>query len=104
MAHRHEVWADPMATSGKRRTGAIEDNRWHGRPVLSGLVSTSVFVVPIAVSILAATATAHLLPRPRTTGYLTVWWLTVLIVPSHHPDADQSAGPSSLAPRRPPRR
>ena len=39
------------------------------------------FVVPVALSILVATITAHLLPRPRTTGGLVGWWLAVLGIP-----------------------
>jgi hypothetical protein len=57
-------------------------DRWLGRPVLSALVSLSVFITPVALSIVAATITAHLLPRPRGTGSLLVWWVTVLAVPT----------------------
>src|ERR1022692_2648249 len=57
-------------------------DRWLGRPVLSALVSLSVFITPIALSIVAATITAHLLPRPRTTGSLVGWWIVVLAVPT----------------------
>jgi predicted RNA-binding protein with TRAM domain len=45
------------------------------------MVSGAVFVVPIALSIVAATVTGHLLPRPRTTGGLAGWWIVVLGVP-----------------------
>jgi len=45
-------------------------------------VSLSVFITPIALSIVTATITAHLLPRPRSTGALAVWWITVLAVPT----------------------
>ncbi len=57
------------------------DDRWHGRPVLAALVSGSIHVVPIALSIAAATIAGHLLPRPHTTGGLVAWWLAVLAVP-----------------------
>ena len=50
--------------------------------MLSALVSGSVFVVPISLSILAATVSGHLLPRPRTDGGLAAWWIIVLGVPS----------------------
>ena len=59
-----------------------EVDRWHGRPVLSALVSGAVFVIPIVLSIAAATITAHLLPRPRTAGWLAGWWVTILAVPT----------------------
>jgi hypothetical protein len=45
-------------------------------------VSAAIFVVPVALSICAATVTAHLLPRPRTTGGLTGWWIAILVVPT----------------------
>jgi hypothetical protein len=44
-------------------------------------VSLSVVITPLAVSIVAAAVTAHLLPRPRTTGALVGWWMVVLAVP-----------------------
>jgi len=50
--------------------------------VLSALVRGAVFAVPITLSIVAATITAHLLPRPRTTGSLAGWWVVVLVVPT----------------------
>jgi hypothetical protein len=49
---------------------------------LSALVSAAIFVVPVSLSIVAATITAHLLPRPQTTGGLLGWWVAVLVVPS----------------------
>src|SRR5579863_9506330 len=64
-----------------REDGSPHD-RWQGRPVLSKMVSGAVIVVPIALSIMAATVTAHLLPRPRTTLSLAGWWVAVLVVPT----------------------
>jgi hypothetical protein len=49
---------------------------------LAALVSVSIFAVPIALSIVAATITAHVLPRPRSTSSLAVWWIMVLAVPT----------------------
>ncbi|MGD0379627.1 MAG: HD domain-containing phosphohydrolase [Acidimicrobiales bacterium] len=63
-------------------SGAAADDRWSGHPVLSALVSVAVFVFPIALSIVSATITAHLLPRPHNTGWLVGWWVTVLAVPT----------------------
>jgi hypothetical protein len=57
-------------------------DRWLGRPVLSALVSLTVFLTPIALSIFAATITAHVLPRPGTSVALAVWWIMVLAVPT----------------------
>src|ERR1700691_1760022 len=71
-----------MATRRARTTEDRGTDRWRGRPVLSALVSLSVFVIPIALSIVAATITAHVLPRPRSTGSLAVWWIMVLAVPT----------------------
>ncbi len=63
-------------------TGAPADDRWNGRPVLSALVSVAVFVIPIALSIVSATITAHLLPRPHGAGWTVGWWGVVLAVPT----------------------
>jgi hypothetical protein len=73
---------DPGTAASDRSAPDSGENRWHGRPVLSGLVSAAIFVVPVALSICAATITAHLLPRPRTTGGLTGWWIAILVVPT----------------------
>jgi putative nucleotidyltransferase with HDIG domain len=78
---RPALVGDSIVVGNKETDDAAED-RWQGRPVLSALVSGSVFVVPISLSIVAATMTAHLLPRPHTTGGLAAWWVTVLAVPS----------------------
>jgi putative nucleotidyltransferase with HDIG domain len=80
-ATRSLLTGDSIVVSTKEAADAAED-RWHGRPVLSALVSGSVFLVPISLSILAATVSAHLLPRPRTDGGLAAWWIVVLGVPS----------------------
>jgi putative nucleotidyltransferase with HDIG domain len=58
-----------------------DDGRWRGRPVLSALVSVAAFALPIALSIAAATLTAHLLPRPHGTESTLIWWAIVLVVP-----------------------
>jgi putative nucleotidyltransferase with HDIG domain len=56
--------------------------RWRGRPVLSTVVRVGIFVAPIALSIVSATITAHVLPRPRTDGWLVGWWAAVIGVPT----------------------
>ncbi len=71
-----------MVTIRRTPTVGETDDRWHGRPVLSAMVSVAVFATPIALSIVAATVTAHVLPRPRTTGWLAGWWVVVLGVPT----------------------
>jgi len=71
-----------MVMTRKKPKGDAADDRWHGRPILSALVSGAVFVLPITLSIVAATVTAHLLPRPRTAAWLAGWWATVLVVPT----------------------
>ena len=65
----------------KPKEGAVTD-RWHGRPALSRVVSVAVFVTPIALSIVSATITAHVLPRPHGTDWLVGWWAVVLGVPT----------------------
>jgi len=42
----------------------------------------AIFTTPIVLSIVAATVTAHILPRPRTAGWLAGWWVVVLGVPT----------------------
>jgi putative nucleotidyltransferase with HDIG domain len=71
-------------TSHARATGepgTPRDDRWLGRPVLAAFVRVAVFAVPIVLSIVAATLTAHILPRPRTTLWTIGWWAAVLAVP-----------------------
>ena len=71
----------PKVTIRKTTTGDTTDDRWQGRPVLSALVTGAVFVAPIVLSIVAATVTAHILPRPHTAFWLAGWWAAVLAVP-----------------------
>ena len=71
-----------MVTIRKKPKHETTGDRWHGRPVLSALLSGAIIVVPITLSIVAATITAHLLPRPHTTVSLAGWWIAVLVVPS----------------------
>ncbi len=71
-----------MVTIRRTPSDRGADDRWHGRPVLSAMVSVAVFAMPIALSIVVATVTAHVLPRPRTTGWLAGWWVMVLGVPT----------------------
>ncbi len=42
----------------------------------------AVFATPIALSIVSATITAHVLPRPRGDGWVVGWWVVVLAVPT----------------------
>jgi putative nucleotidyltransferase with HDIG domain len=80
-APRATLAGESIVVGSKEAADAAAD-RWHGRPVLAALVSASVFIVPISLSILAATVTGHVLPRPRTDGALAAWWIVVLGVPS----------------------
>ncbi len=70
-----------MPAMGEKTADGARDDRWRGRPVLAALVSLSVFLAPVALSIVVATVTAHALPRPRTTASLVRWWAVVLVVP-----------------------
>jgi cobalamin biosynthesis protein CobD/CbiB len=71
-----------MVTIRRTSTEGGADDRWQGRPVLAAMVSVAVFATPIVLSIVAATVTAHVLPRPRTAGWLAGWWVVVLGVPT----------------------
>ena len=71
-----------MVLIRKKSTGAAADDRWRGRPVLAALVSVAIFVIPIALSIVSAIITAHVLPRPHGIGWTVGWWAVVLIVPT----------------------
>ena len=71
-----------MVTIRKEHKDETPGDRWHGRPVLSALLSGAIIVIPITLSIVAATITAHLLPRPHTTVSLAGWWIAVLVVPT----------------------
>ena len=61
---------------------ATGNDRWRGRPFLSGAVSATIFFVPIMISIASAAVTAHVLPRPRGLGVTVLWWAIVLGVPT----------------------
>ena len=69
-------------TNSDKRVGDTADDRWHGRPALSALLGVAIFVTPIALSIVAATVTAHILPRPHQTVEWVGWWVMVLGVPT----------------------
>jgi HD-GYP domain-containing protein (c-di-GMP phosphodiesterase class II) len=72
----------PVVTIRKTSEEVRPDDRWHGRPLLSVLVRVVVFLIPISLSIASATITAHVLPRPHSTGWLVGWWSAVLAVPT----------------------
>jgi hypothetical protein len=65
----------------RRSTRDRTEDRWHGRPILSAVVSV-VFITPIALSIVSATIAAHVLPHPRGTDWWLGWWAVVLGVPT----------------------
>jgi len=64
------------------RAGDNVGDRWHGRPALSALLKVAIFATPIALSIVAATITAHVLARPHHTVEWVGWWVAVLGVPT----------------------
>jgi putative nucleotidyltransferase with HDIG domain len=70
-----------MAPDTREEADATGD-RWRRRPILSWLLSATVLVVPVAVSIISATVTAHLLPGPRGVAPTVAWWSAVLMVPT----------------------
>jgi hypothetical protein len=71
-----------VLTPRKKAAREASSDRWNGRPVLSTLVSTAVFLVPIGLSVIAAAVVAHALPRPHGTGWWVGWWVIILAVPT----------------------
>ena len=59
-----------------------QQGRWDHHPFLSTLLHGAVFLLPIAFSIVSATALAHLLPAPHALDMHLVWWVAVLGVPT----------------------
>jgi putative nucleotidyltransferase with HDIG domain len=56
-------------------------DRWRGHQSLSTFVSATAFLVPIAVSIIAAAIVARVLPAPHGAGVTVGWWVIVLGTP-----------------------
>jgi putative nucleotidyltransferase with HDIG domain len=69
-------------TNRKKPRADTAADRWHGRPTLSRLVSVGIFVTPIALSVISAAITAHVLPRPHGMGWLVGWWAVIFAVPT----------------------
>ena len=56
-------------------------DRWRGRQSLSTLVSATAFLVPVALSIIAAAVVARMWAAPHGAGWTVVWWVMVLGTP-----------------------
>jgi putative nucleotidyltransferase with HDIG domain len=56
-------------------------DQWRGRQSLSTFVSATAFLVPIALSVIAAAVVARTLPAPRGTAGTVGWWVLVLGTP-----------------------
>jgi putative nucleotidyltransferase with HDIG domain len=56
-------------------------DRWRGRQSLSTLVSATAFLVPVALSIVAAAIVARTLATPHGVGLTVGWWVVVLGTP-----------------------
>jgi len=57
---------------------AAEGARWRGRPVLARVLSTVIFLAPIAVSVGVASIVATSLPHPVGVTRTIFWWAAVL--------------------------
>lgn len=55
--------------------------RWRGRRWLSVFVRTVAFLLPVGLSILAATVVAHVLTAPHGAVWTIEWWVVVLGTP-----------------------
>jgi putative nucleotidyltransferase with HDIG domain len=56
-------------------------DRWRGHHSLSTFVSATAFLLPVAVSILAAALVARALATPHGVGVTVAWWVLVLGTP-----------------------
>ena len=63
------------------RAGSKRGDRWTARTRLAGLVSISVFLLPVVVAIAVATGLVHLIPEPRSRWGEVAWWALVIIAP-----------------------
>jgi len=63
------------------RAGSKRSDGWTARTRLAGLVSISVFLLPVVVAIAAATGLVHLISEPRSGWGEVAWWAVVIIAP-----------------------
>lgn len=56
-------------------------DRWRGRTSLATFVSATAFLVPVALSIIAAAIVARTLAAPHGVGWTVGWWVMVLGTP-----------------------
>ena len=54
------------------------ESRWRGRPVLARLLSTAIFLAPLAVSVAVASLVATSIPHPVGVTRTILWWFAVL--------------------------
>jgi putative nucleotidyltransferase with HDIG domain len=62
-------------------TAVSSPDRWRGRQSLSTFVSATAFLVPIALSIIAAAVVARVVATPHGVGLTIGWWALVLATP-----------------------
>jgi putative nucleotidyltransferase with HDIG domain len=62
-------------------TTVSSPDRWRGRQSLSTFVSATAFLVPIALSIIAAAVVARVVATPHGVGLTIGWWVLVLGTP-----------------------
>lgn len=61
-------------------TRAGSDRAWEGRPALAFAIRGTVFVVPIAASVLVSIWASRALPEPASLLGLVGWWLALLAI------------------------
>ncbi|HEV8572333.1 MAG TPA: HD domain-containing phosphohydrolase [Actinomycetota bacterium] len=56
-----------------------QDERWHARPVWSGLLRVLVLVIPVAAGVAAAIFLSQTLPRPDGFVGSALWWIGLFV-------------------------
>jgi putative nucleotidyltransferase with HDIG domain len=65
----------------ENQTAGKASDQWRGRQSLSTFVSATAFLVPVALSVIAAAIVARTLPTPHGAGVTVGWWILVLGTP-----------------------
>ena len=65
--------------SNEEQTQVGRAEIWQPRPLLSGLLRSAIFSVPIAAAFAATWITRSILPTPSSTLDWTVWWGALLV-------------------------
>lgn len=55
-----------------------QERRWRARPWASRSIRVAVFVVPVALGFVVSLAVSRVLPAPRNTGMVALWWAILI--------------------------